>query len=301
MILGTKTSIKLLNVLFSEPLHEFKEIELIRKAKTGKGSASNTIEGMVKENILLEKRIGKTKVISLNLKSHYVFLLKSAFDRGKMLYISDAKKAAITLFKDRIGENAQLLAVFGSCITTKATEKSDIDILAVSDNFRKINQERVKIEELFGERFNLHQYTKSEIKGKFDEDKFAQNALLKGIVIYGYDLALELFIGEKSDLSRLFFLNERIKSALRNYANKDFETAKEIAEKTLEQIIFYLFSEKGIGYASKKDAMESVAKLKEGKIIKKINKSSSKDSIVLIENLLLNMLKNKILIEEGYA
>jgi len=301
MILGTKTSIKLLNVIFSEPLHEFKEIELIRKAKTGKGSASNIIKDMAKENVLLEKRIGKTNVLSLNLKNHYVFLLKNLFDGDKMLNMSDTRRAAIALFKDGIRENAQLVVIFGSCITTKATEKSDIDILVVSDNFSRIDKERKRAEELFGERFNLHQYTESEIMRKFKEDKFAQNALLNGILIYGYDLALELFIGEKRNLSRLLFLNERIKAALRNYANKDFETAKEVAEKTLEQLIFYLLSEKGVSYASKKDAKESVMKLKEGKIIQKINKSSLKNRVSLIENLLLNILKNKILMEGGHA
>lgn len=81
--LGTKTALKILKALLDDPLREFKEIELIKKAKTGKGSASTLINGLVKESILLEKRAGKTKLITLNLKSRDVFLLKNLFDQKK--------------------------------------------------------------------------------------------------------------------------------------------------------------------------------------------------------------------------
>ena len=74
--LGNKTAIKLLKELFKEPRHEFKEIELIKKAKTGKGSANTTINKLVEETILIEKRVGKTKIIYLNAKNEVVFILK---------------------------------------------------------------------------------------------------------------------------------------------------------------------------------------------------------------------------------
>src|SRR3989338_2904982 len=277
--LGTKTTLKLLKVLLEDPLHEFREIELISKAKTGKGSASNLINELVKEQVILEKRIGKAKIICLNMQSRAIFLIKNLFDQEKLNYLSESKLASMLLFADLAKKRSELLLVFGSCIARTATEKSDIDILMVSNNLGKIEKERKKIEELFGERFNLHSYTKNEIKNKIKSDIFTQNALLNGVLLYGYDLAIELFssIKKKGDLERLFFFNDRIKSALRNYLNKDYKTTKEILERTLEQMIYYLLSEKEIRYTSKKDAAELIKRLPEGVIIQKINKAPLKE------------------------
>lgn len=301
--LGTKTTLKLLKVLVEDPLHEFKEIELIRKAKTGKGSASNLINELVKERILLEKRVGKAKIICLNIQSKAIFLLKNLFDQEKLNYLSESKLASALLFTNLSKEKSELLLIFGSCIAKTATEKSDIDILIVSNDLDKIEKERKKVEELFGERFNLHSYTKDGVKNKTKSDIFIQNALLKGVLLHGHDLAIELFssIKKEEDLERLLFFNDRIKSALRNYLNKDYKTVKEILERTLEQMVYYLLSEKGIGYASKKDAAESIKRLPEGILIQKISKASLKEKISLSERFILESLKNKIIKGEGYA
>jgi len=301
--LGTKTTLKLLKVLLEDPLHEFREIELISKAKTGKGSASNLINELVKEQVILEKRIGKAKIICLNMQSRAIFLIKNLFDQEKLNYLSESKLASMLLFADLAKKRSELLLVFGSCIARTATEKSDIDILMVSNNLGKIEKERKKIEELFGERFNLHSYTKNEIKNKIKSDIFTQNALLNGVLLYGYDLAIELFssIKKKGDLERLFFFNDRIKSALRNYLNKDYKTTKEILERTLEQMIYYLLSEKEIRYTSKKDAAELIKRLPEGVIIQKINKAPLKEKISLSEKFILDGLKSRIIMREGYA
>jgi len=293
-MLGTKTMLRLLKVLLDNPLYEFKEIELIQKAKTGKGSASEAIKELIKERILLEKRVGKIRVIYLNLQNKKVFLLKNFFDYEKIIDLSKSKLASILLFRDRIKEKSELVIVFGSCITKTVTEKSDIDIMVVSNKIDEVNKERKKIEELFGERINLHDYVKNEIKMS---DMFMKNVLLNGVLFYGYDLGSELFskIKEKKDLERLFFFNERIKASLRNYSNKDGKTAKEILDRTLEQVIFYLLSEREINYVSKKDAEEAIKKLPEGKIIQKINKSSLKEKIILSEKFILDILKDKVI------
>ena len=122
-------------------------------------------------------------------------------------------------------------------------------------------------------------------------------------MLYGYDLAIELFssIKKKGDLERLFFFNDRIKSALRNYLNKDYKTTKEILERTLEQMIYYLLSEKEIRYTSKKDAAELIKRLPEGVIIQKINKAPLKEKISLSEKFILDGLKSRIIMREGYA
>lgn len=304
MILGTKTSLKLLAELFKDPLHEFKEIELIKKSKVGKGSAADIINELIEENIILERRAGKTKLVSLNMRNMYVFLLKNLFDNKKMLSLNENKVASVILFKNNVKRYIKLMLIFGSSIAGTANKKSDIDILVISDNknLHNVNKERKKIEELFGERLNIHCFTEEEIKTKIKSDMFIKNALLKGVLLYGYDLGKELFsnIKEKKDLKKLFFFNERIKSALRNYLNKDHKTAIEIINRTLEQMTYYLLSEKEISYTSKKDAKNSIKNIPEGKEIQRIGKVSIKEKINLSEKFILNTLRSKILEENGY-
>ncbi|MBI2136027.1 nucleotidyltransferase domain-containing protein [Candidatus Woesearchaeota archaeon] len=299
--LGNKTAIKLLKIMASAPLQEFKEIELIKKAKTGKGSANLIISELVKDNILVEQRAGKTKIISINLQNPAFVLLKSLFDQKKLENINSNSRAALILFKEKIRDLADMLVVFGSSIAGTATEKSDVDILVVSTKLDDINKERKQIEELFDIRFNLHSYSADDLKKSIKQDRFAYNALATGAFLCGYDLAMALFADMKESdgynqaLERLLFFDERIKAAFRNYLQKDPHSAKDILEKTVEQILFYLLAEQGLTSPSKKDAYKLIKQLPEAKIIQKINKAQLKDKIALCEELVMALLKSKIL------
>src|SRR3989338_731214 len=272
--LGSKTSLKLLKIIIDAPLNDFKEIELIKKAKTGKGSAGKAINDMVKAHLLSEKRIGKTKVICANLQNPEFLSLKNLFDHEKLESLDDTKKAALLLFKEMIRDEADMVIVFGSTAAGTATENSDVDMLIVTAKIDEINRQRKQVEELFDIRFNLHLYTKEDILKKLKTDTFIYNALVTGVLIHGNDLATLLFAGIKTKvikdtyyLKRLFFFKDRIDSASRNYANKDPEAAKEILSKTLEQINFYLLSERSLNAPSKKDAQDMVKHLPEFKLI----------------------------------
>lgn len=302
-ILGTKTVLKLLKILFENPLREFKEIELINMAKTGKGTASQTIGKLLKEGILLEKRIGKTKIISLNLKNKRVYFLKILFDKEKLILMGKSKLCSLLLFAQKIKKYSKIMIVFGSSIAGTAKKESDIDILIVGDNSDSINNGRKEVEGLFGEKFNINLYSEDEMRSKIKEDDFIKNAFIKGVIIQGYDLGWELFASLKSNIEvdRLFFLYGRIKSAFNNYLKKDYTASKEVLDRAIEQLIFYILSKKGIDYISKKDAYETILKLPEGREIRKINKAELGKRINLSEKLILNMLKGEILDGEGHA
>ncbi|MBI2507437.1 nucleotidyltransferase domain-containing protein [Candidatus Woesearchaeota archaeon] len=300
----SKISVKILRALLEAPLHDFKEIELINKAKVGKGSASDSINRLVESNVLKEKRIGKAKIISLNLKSQSLFLLKGLFDAERLSHLEKNKLTSIILFKRLIKRYTEFLLVFGSTVAGTYSKESDIDLLVVTKDLNKVKAERKNVEELFGERFNLHVYTEEEIRKNLKAEGFLRNSLLNGILIYGEDLGMELLssmgIEENIDIQRLIFLNERVSSARKNYLNQDSKAASEILEKTLEQIIFYLLSRKGISYTTKKDAKKLVKKTAEGRLIERIENASLKDKIHLGSELILNILKEEILKDEGY-
>jgi len=287
-LLGSRTAVKILNVLFDNPLQEFKEIALIEAAHTGKGAASNLINKLIKEKFVISKRVGKTKIVRLNLLNESVFLLKFSFDSKRLQKLPSEVLASIKLLKSKARDNISLMIVFGSYVAGTATEKSDIDVLIVTENAKEVNEKTKEVEELFGRKINLHIFNKKEIFKQ--EDYLVKNTLLKGIVVYGYDMAMHLLEDSKKECSaKIEYLLSRCKSAFRNYTNKDYEAAAYIVENTLEQVIFMILSERNIPYVSKKDAVDSIKKEPEGKIIERIKKMSEKQKIEQLEKFLITI------------
>ncbi len=300
-ILGSRTAIKILSVVLENPLHEFKEIELIQIAHTGKGSGAEEINALVKENVLLEKRQGRTKLLSLNLKSNSAFILKHLFSQNKIKNIPFSKRSAVFFFKREAHDHAHLIMLFGSTLAGTAKDESDIDLFIIPKDTKKIETARNKVEELLGEQFNLHYCEKEDIMIKLKDDAFIKNAVINGHMLVGYDFGKEIFTSlfKKVDIKRLEFLHERVNASLRNYMQKDFQTGAEILSNVVEQLIFYILEEKNISCASKKDAEKSISLTEEGKKIEKIKRASLKERISLSHNLIIHMIQKKVLEEQG--
>ena len=80
----SKTAERIIRVLLDDPLKEFKEIELIKAAGTGKGASSALINYLVQKKIFSMRRAGRTKVLSLKRDSPILFSLKVFFDQKKL-------------------------------------------------------------------------------------------------------------------------------------------------------------------------------------------------------------------------
>ncbi len=294
--LGTKTAFKIFKVLADHPLQEFKEVELIQQAKTGKGAASDAIREMVKDNIVVAKTIGKAKIISLQVKSRRAFLLKNLCDLEKIQVLPQEKRAALALFSESIRDEVGLMIVFGSTMAGTATLDSDVDVLIVAKRMEKINQQRKNCEEIFGLKFNLHTYAEKEAKTKLATDQMLQHVLLQGVLLQGYDLGQELFslLGEPVTIERPLFLLKRARAASHNYIHHDYAAAEEIVQRTVEQLIFHILTERHIPYQSKKDAWETMQHLPEGKILHRIRRSSLKEQITLLEEMVKSILREAL-------
>lgn len=291
-ILGSRTAIKILNVLFDNPSSEFKEVSLIKSANTGKGVASAFVNKLAKEKLVICKRVGKTKMIRLNLLNESALLLKFSFGNKKLERLPKEVLASIRLLREEVKDEICLMIVFGSYIAGTATENSDIDILIVAKESKKINESRKEVEEVFGKKINLHIFNKDEA---FKQNDFFRNALLRGIIVYGYDLAVYLLKeSRKEPLEKIKYLLKRHKSAFRNYINQDYDSASAIIENILEQLVFLLLSRENIGYISKKDATDALKKLPEGKAIENIKKMGIKQKIEELGLLLVSVYANSI-------
>ncbi len=286
-LLASKTAVKILSVLFDHPLEEFKEISLIRSANTGKGAASDFINRLIKERFVLSKRVGRTKIIKLNLNESSL-LLKFFFDNKRLERLPKNVLASIKLLRNETKQYLFLMIVFGSYVAGSATEESDIDILIITEDYKQVNEMRKKVEELFGKKINLHIFNKSEI---FEQKKnFIKNALFNGIVIYGYDFAISfLEDSKKESFEKIEYLLDRYKSALKNYMDADYETANYIIQNIIEQAVFFILSEKNVSYMSRKDAMQSIKKLPDGKVIENIKRLDIKQKMKRLEKFLIEL------------
>lgn len=300
-LLGTRTAWELLKTLLKSPLQEWKEIDLIRAAGTGKGAASASLAKLAEQHVILKKKVGKATVYALNLKSTSTFFIKTLCDAEKINPLPIQRKAAIFHFKRSVQNSVNLLILFGSTAAGTATAESDIDLLIVSPSAAVVEKNRKETEELFGERLNIHYAQLPDFITK--KDMFLQNILLQGIVLHGYDLAKELFssLQPEQETERLFFFLSRLDAAGRNYQKKDHAAAEEIITKTVEQLTFYLLSVAKISYISKQDAFSAVAYQPQGKSIQKINKAALPEKIRLSKELVIQELQKTIIGREGYA
>ncbi len=300
-LLGTRTVWGLLKTLLKSPLREWKEIDIIRAAGTGKGSASASLAKLAEQHIVLKTKVGKATVYKLNLKSTSTFFIKTLCDAEKINPLPIQRKAAIFHFKRSVQNSVNLLILFGSTAAGTATAESDIDLLIVSPSAAVVEKNRKETEELFGERLNIHYAQLPDFITK--KDMFLQNILLQGIVLHGYDLAKELFssLQPEQETERLLFFLSRLDAAGRNYQKKDHAAAEEIITKTVEQLTFYLLSVAKISYISKQDAFSAVAYQPQGKSIQKINKAALPEKIRLSKELVIQELQKTIIGREGYA
>ncbi len=291
----TKTAQKVFQVLIDAPLKEFKEIELINAAKTGKGATGKLIDNLIEDKILKARRAGKTKLVSLHLANPTVFSLKNLFALEKLRRLPKQRLAEVLLFNKEVRQSTSLLILFGSIAAGTAASASDIDLLVVSQQIPKVELARKKVEESLGMRLNLHLYDEPEIRNKLQKDSFLQNVLFQGIVLSGYDLAFELYCSLKEDklnLDRIFYFQERVRAARRNYLQKDYASAKEIINHLKEQLIFYLLSDLKVPYESKKDAAQKIKKLPEAK--KLFRKVQLKEKIDILEAFVQQTLINQL-------
>lgn len=293
-IIGTKTAIKILSALLRNPYKEFKEIELIRNSNVGKGVGASTINKLSSFNIIKIKKVGKTKSIFLNTLNPITFSLRQLFDSHKLLSLPENKISAILFFKQKVYENSKAIVLFGSLADGTYDEKSDIDLLVITDNEKRVNRVRNEVSELIGEKLNIHFLKPANASREFKENDLIKNAIINGILIYGGCYIREA-MRYQEDFKELMFLKERLNAACRNYANKDYESAKEILSTIYEDIAFLACKVEGLEALSRKNAISKIKRLAEFKILNSINKLKIENQLDIVEDIYVRLFDKIVL------
>ncbi len=297
-VIGTKTAIKILSHLLKNPEKEFKETELIKNCDAGKGAGAEAINRLSSSNILKLKKVGKTKIVSLNTTHPLAFSLRVLFDQYRYISLPQNKISAISLFREKVYDQSKAIVLFGSLAAGTSGEDSDIDLLVITDNEKEFNKARKEVSEYAGEKINVHFLKPHDAKKEFRDNDMTRAALINGILIYGGDYVREIMM-QPEELKELKFLKERINAAWRNYTNRDYESAKEIISTMSEDMAFIACKLEGMETLSRKDALSKIKKSNKYRVLGEIDRLKLEDMLEVLEELYAKLFNRMILKGEG--
>src|SRR3989344_5356642 len=187
----TDNEMEFVLLVFKSPETEYNANSIAKKLGISSMGALKIGRRLEKGNIIISEEKGKAKFYSLNLENEYAkqyikFLLKREAENSPG-YV----KRWINDFKNI--KNADCGILFGSLLK-KGKDAGDIDLLLITDNnrFSKLTKELEDINEINVKKIHPMYQTKEDIKNNIKKkDKPLLNAL-KGVVIFGEDILMEI-------------------------------------------------------------------------------------------------------------
>lgn len=187
----TRNEMKFVLILFKSPEIEYNANSISNILEITSMGALKIAKKLEKEDIISYKELGKAKFFKLNLENEHVkqyikFLLQRESREGTpflKVRFRDIRKI----------KNAYAAILFGSALT-KDKEANDIDVLLITDQkmFAKLKKEIEELNLINPKKYHPIYQTKEDIKRNIKErDKAIFNAV-KGIIVFGEDLIIEL-------------------------------------------------------------------------------------------------------------
>ncbi|HLD18405.1 MAG TPA: nucleotidyltransferase domain-containing protein [Candidatus Nanoarchaeia archaeon] len=121
----TPTTLKVLELFFTNPLAEFHEREVMRKARISKGSANKILKQLAKLDFLIREEKGRMVFYRLYIKNAVV-------KQFKILYNVWNLKNLV----NEIKHISKKIILFGSCAEGTDVGESDIDLLVIAEEKR---------------------------------------------------------------------------------------------------------------------------------------------------------------------
>lgn len=124
----TVKQLKILEVFAKNPFAEYTRKEVKKESREKSNNAlALAINRLKKEEVLVERKIGKSGVLTLNLANDLTFYYIALCNYGR---IPDRAKIALESLKKEISEDTHFfsIAVFGSYATGEQKKGSDLDI-----------------------------------------------------------------------------------------------------------------------------------------------------------------------------
>lgn len=171
---------KILRFFLQNPTTFFYVNEVARKLKVSPASVSNFLKRMEKESFFIKKIVGNTHLYHLNNDLEIIKRLKIFHT---LIEIHKIKLVDLLREKD---ETIISIILYGSFAKGEDDEKSDVDILIISNQKKKFTELIQKIEEKIGKEIEVTILSMAEWEKVKKEDKTFYNSIKENhIVLYG--------------------------------------------------------------------------------------------------------------------
>ncbi|MBL7170023.1 MAG: nucleotidyltransferase domain-containing protein [Candidatus Aenigmarchaeota archaeon] len=174
IVLGSKSAWRVLSVLTEAPGQGITKEDIKKITKLGGNSIFNAVNILLKNDIILAKKVGKRTYYKINLTNNYSILIKDILDLERKNLNGLNPKIVILLreFTRLVNEaiDPKSIYVFGSVVKSSYTEDSDVDIAVVLNKMLE-TKERIEIEKInerlekrFGMEIQAHFFMEKEFK-----------------------------------------------------------------------------------------------------------------------------------------
>lgn len=138
----TEKQLKIFGVFVKKPFAEYTRKEIKKESKEKSNNAlALAINTLKKEKVLLEKKIGKSGLLTLNLDNGVTFYYLSLCNNHR---INDLVKLSLEALKKEITEETPFfsMVIFGSYAVGEQNKNSDLDVAVFIEN--EDNQKKIE-------------------------------------------------------------------------------------------------------------------------------------------------------------
>ncbi|MEK6973548.1 MAG: nucleotidyltransferase domain-containing protein [archaeon] len=169
--------VKVLGFITRNPYNEFYLREIANKCSMAPSNAKRILDYLCEINIVSSTKKANLVMFKANVNSPLVKQIKICYSLNNIMGSSLIEK-----IKEEL--SAISIILFGSTSKGLDDENSDIDLLAITKNPKKIDLS--PYEEKIGKKINLISYSFNEWQKKAKEDKpFYENIIMAGITLHG--------------------------------------------------------------------------------------------------------------------
>lgn len=174
-LIGNKKRMEIMKFFLTKPTTEFSQTEIISKLKLAKPTAIKQLNFLESNNLILTKKIGRTKLYKLNRASHIARELKRLFN-----LTSELLENVIENLKQ-----ARKIIVFGSFAKGEDTETSDVDIIAIGEfKEKEVQSSALKLSKKYNRKISIVTRTPEEYVRMPEAEKELWERVCEGVVVY---------------------------------------------------------------------------------------------------------------------
>ena len=165
-VLFTKTQQRVLGLLYGRPEQSFYLNQVVSLANIGKGTVNRELERLAAAGLVVKKKVGNQSHYQANPECPIFQELLSIV--RKTFGVADVIRAAV----DSILDDMALAFVYGSIAKAEDTDKSDVDLLVVTEElaYSEVMELLFEAEQQLGRTINPTIYGLDELKEKVQQE-----------------------------------------------------------------------------------------------------------------------------------